>query len=93
MGNVTVDPQSLESASATVQAAHDHGLTMLARAIIDDVWDGVGPSGHDVVTSALPVLLEAVSEATAAIAGHLKTAAGAYRRTEWLVQVSFVGKQ
>ena len=91
-GQSTVDPGSLERAAGLLRGAHDHGLTMLARAIIDDVQHGIGgaESGEmpSVSDSALPHVMEFVREQTEAISGHLDTAAGAYRRTEWLVRVA-----
>lgn len=92
MGQLTVDPGSLESASATLRGTPDHGAAMLARALVDDVRTGISGPGWQADTegfgSALPQLVESVTEQTATIAGHLSTAAGAYRRTEWLVRVA-----
>lgn len=92
MGQLTVDPGSLESAAALLRGAHDHGVTMLARAIIDDVRYGVDGAGNSdapgVLGAALPQVTELVRERTEAISVHLDTAAGAYRRTDWLVRVA-----
>ncbi|MFC6707745.1 hypothetical protein [Flexivirga alba] len=93
MGQSTVDPGSLESAAALLRGAHDDGLTMLARAITDDVRHGVsGAESNDasgVLGPPLTQVTEFVREQTEAISGHLDTAAGAYRRTDWLVRVVF----
>lgn len=95
MGRLTVDPGSLDTAAALLRGAHDHGLTMLARGIIDDVRGGTGGAESDEPTSAmgavLPQVTEFVREQTETISRHLDTAAGAYRRTEWLVRLALAG--
>ncbi|GGB39951.1 hypothetical protein GCM10011492_33450 [Flexivirga endophytica] len=94
MGQLTVDARSLDSGAASLRGAHGVGLLMLARAIVDDVCGGVGASGDsDVLSSALPQLVGAVTERTTSIAGRLETAAGAYRRTEWLVRVAMADRR
>lgn len=93
MGQVTVDPGSLESAAALLRGAHGHEVTMLARAIVDDVQQGVGGAengaAQGMLATTLPQVTEFVREQTETISGHLDTAAGAYRRTDWLIRVTF----
>lgn len=88
MGQLTVDPGSLDTASAALRCEQVDGLTMLARAIIDDVRDGDGNTGTDGLGSALPELAAAIAEQTRVVADHLSTAAGGYRLTEWLVRIA-----
>lgn len=92
MGQLTVDPGSLESAAALLRGAHDHGVTMLARAIIDDLQIGAGIDENGDTAGGLggllPQVTELVRERTEAISGRLDSAAGSYRRTDWLVRVA-----
>ncbi|HWC23187.1 MAG TPA: hypothetical protein VG502_12880 [Flexivirga sp.] len=92
MGQLTVNPGSLETAAALLRAAHDDGATLLARAIVDDVQRGLGVEGGNtcVAGGVLPQAIEFVREQTETLSAHLDTAAGAYRRTEWLVRVALV---
>lgn len=93
MGQLRVDPGSLESAAALLRGAYDHTVTMLARAIVDDLQQGVGGAetsdAQDMFATTLPQVTEFVREQTEAISGHLDAAAGAYRRTDWLIRVTF----
>lgn len=88
MGQLTVDPGSLDTAAATLQGAGDDGMTTLARAIVEDVRDGEGRSGDAEFSSVLPQLIADVAERTATIANDLSTAAARYRRTEWLIRMA-----
>lgn len=90
MVQLTVNPGSLETAAALLRAAHDDGVTLLARAIVDDVQRGVEGGNTCVADGVLPQAIEFVREQTATLAAHLDTAAGAYRRTDWLVRVALV---
>lgn len=92
MGQLTVDPGSLEATAALLRGAHDHGVTLLARAIADDLQQGVGGAENGdapgMSGGTLSVVTEFVREQTEILSGHLDTSAGAYRRADWLVRVA-----
>ena len=92
MGQLTVDPGSLDTAAATLHGTGDDGMTTLARAIVDDVRDGEGRSGNAEFSSVLPQLITDVAERTTTIANDLSMAAARYRRTEWLVRMALAKK-
>jgi hypothetical protein len=96
MGQTTVDPGSLESAAALLRGAHGEGVTMLARAIVDDLRIGAGVDESLYTASGLgellPQVTEFVRERTEAMSAHLDTAAGSYRRTDWLVRVALAAQ-
>lgn len=96
MGQLTVDPGSLESAAVSLRGAVDHSVTMLARAIIDDLRRGtvVDESGSAAsrLGDLLPQVTESVLEHAAAVSGQLDSAAGSYRRTDRIVRIALAAQ-
>ena len=89
MQDLAVAPGSLESAGAALHRAHDAGTTQLARAIVQDVIEGFGDPGLGVdIDGTLPRVVALLGEQSADIGRRLGTAAGAYRRADWLAHLA-----
>ncbi|RNI23276.1 hypothetical protein [Flexivirga caeni] len=91
MQKLVVGPGSLESAAGLLRSAQADSDTLLARAIVADLADGLAATGSGAAVDLLPHVVALLGEHTTVLCDGLQAAAGAYRRAEWLAQVAVGG--
>lgn len=89
MQDLDVAPGSLDPVAAALCAVCDGGTTRLAAGVVDDIVDGFGAEAAEpVLDSTLPEVVDLLAQQTGVIGDRLTTAAGAYRRADWIARVA-----
>ncbi|MBB2890865.1 hypothetical protein [Flexivirga oryzae] len=89
MQELDVAPGSLDPVAAALRAVDDGGATRLARAVVEDLIDGLGGDGSLAdADDILSQVVDLLAQRTSGIGDRLSVAAGAYRRAEWLARLA-----
>lgn len=88
MRQLRVDPGALDDASTVIRGGYDDGAVQLARAVVRDLLDGAGDVGSGdlsaVFGTALPLLVDLISQHGATASCGLSDAADDYRQADRL---------